>query len=114
MMVKEICKFCVLIAFLGVSLISKAQTINYVEEKYQADVNVYLVNWKYQADAVVYITPYRSYSREEGVWWVSKGHYQKGVKVRIVKYKHQADVLVYLTEWRYQVRVNECYKRYFR
>lgn len=106
-------KLAVLITFLCVYLTSNAQTINWVEMKYQADVNVYFVNWKYQADAVVYITPYRSYSREEGVWWISKRHYQKGVKVRVVKHKYQADVLIYLTEWRYQVRVNNKYKRYF-
>lgn len=107
-------KLLVLIAFTCVYFTSNAQTINWVEMKYQADVNVYFVNWKHQADAVVYITPYRSYSREDGVWWVSKRHYQKGVKVRVVKYKHQADVLVYVTDWRYQVRVNNKYKKYFK
>ena len=31
----------------------------------------------------------------------------------IHEHKYQADVLIYLTEWRYQVRVNDKYKKYF-
>ena len=101
----------VLIAFLGVNLTLNAQTIKFVDNEYQADVNVYFVKWKHQADAVIYQSQYRSYAREEGVWWVNKGF--GGVKVKIVKYKHQADVKVFVTDWRYQVRVNECYRKYF-
>ena len=109
-MVREICKFYVLLAFLGVNLTSNAQVINYVDARYQADVNVYFVDWKYQADAVVYVTPYKSYSNKAGVWWVSNRY---GVKVRVVKHRYQADVLIYQTKWRYQVKVNNLYKKYF-
>ena len=111
MMIREICKLCVLLAFLGVNLTSNAQVINYVDARYQADVNVYFVDWKYQADAVVYETPYISYTKDLGIWFVSS---KWGVKVKEVKYKHQADVLIYITEWRHRVRVNECYKQYFK
>lgn len=111
-------KLLVLIAFTCVYFTSSAQTINWVEMKYQADVNVYFVKWKHQADAVVYQTIYRSYAKEDGVWYVAHGslhnHKNGAVNVRVVKYKHQADVLIYRTKWRYQVRVNDKYKQYFK
>ena len=118
MMAKEICKFCVLIAFLGVSLNVNSQVIDYVEHKHQADVNVYFVKWRYEADAVVYKSIYKSYSKKEGFWYIAHGslhnHHVGAVKVRVVKYKHEADVLIYFTEWKSSVRVNECYKSYFK
>lgn len=113
MIMKEICKFCVLIAFLCVSFTSNAQNIKWVDMKYQADVNVYFTNWKYQADAIVYVTPYRPYNKELGIWFVNAYPSRKNVKVRVVKYKYQADLIVYVTDWRHQVRVNEKYKKYF-
>ncbi len=102
----------VLIVFLCVNLTLNGQTIKFVDMKYQADVNVYFVKWKHQADAVVYQSPYRSYSKEDGVWWVNSGF--GGVKVRVVKYKYQADVLIYVTDWRYQVKVGDKYKQFFK
>ena len=111
-------RLAVLITFLGVYLTSNAQTIDYVDMEYQADVNVYFVKWKHQADAVVYQSLYKSYAREEGVWYIAHGtlhnHKRGAIKVRVVKHKYQADVLIYKTDWRYQVRVNECYRKYFK
>lgn len=108
----------VLIAFLGVNLTLNAQTIDYVDMKYQADVNVYFVKWKHQADAVVYQSIYKSYSIKPGIWYVASGslhnHKRGAIKVRVVKYKSQADVLIYKTDWRYQVKVNETYNKYFK
>ena len=106
-------KLLVLIVFLSVYFNSNAQNVKWVDKKYQADVNVYFTNWKYQADAVVYVTPYKPYSKELGIWYINAYPSRKNVKVRVVKYKYQADIIVYVTDWRYQVRVNNNYKKYF-
>ena len=105
-MINKLCILCLLLFTFNVN----AQVINYVDKKYNADVNVFFVTYKYEADIIVYRTKYKHDAKiYPGKWyWREDGGNEYDtdrINVHVVKYKSQADYIVYISEYSHEIKV---------
>lgn len=107
-------RLIVMLCFIGVCFTSNAQTIKYVDNIYQSDVNVFFVNNKWEADAVVYVSDYRFSPPQVGFWYEERFYQSKGVKIYVTDVIYAADLKIYRTKWMYEVRVSDRYINEFK
>ena len=94
------------------ALSAKAQVIEFVKYKSEAQVIVHFVENKYEAKACVWEGPRWESKEHMGVWsYDSKDPYR--IRVYITKYKHEADMVICVVENKWEIKVDENYKMLF-
>lgn len=95
------------------ALSAKAQVLEQVEYKHQADVIVRFVYYKYQADAVVYEGKRYEARQQQGVWYYDdKDPYR--LKIYVTEYQHEADINIFVALKKWEVEVDGYYNDLFK
>jgi len=91
---------------------AKAQVLEQVKYKHQADVIVRFVYNKYQADAVVYEGYKYEARKQAGVWHYSNNDPYR-VKIYVTEYAHEADINVFVALNKWEVKTDGYYNELF-
>lgn len=92
---------------------AKAQVLEQVKYKHQADVIVRFVYYKYQADAVVYEGKKYEARQQQGVWYYDdKDPYR--LKIYVTEYAHEADINIFVALKKWEVEVDGYYNDLFK
>lgn len=92
---------------------AKAQVLEQVKYKHQADVIVRFVYYKYQADAVVYEGKKYEARQQQGVWYYdNKDPYR--LKIYVTEYAHEADINIFVALKKWEVEVDGYYNDLFK
>ena len=92
---------------------AKAQVLEQVKYKHQADVIVRFVYYKYQADAVVYEGKRYEARQQQGIWYYdNKDPYR--LKIYVTEYAHEADINVFVALKKWEVEVDGYYNDLFK
>ena len=91
---------------------AKAQIIEQVKYKHQAQVIVRFVDYKYQADVIVYEGPKYEARKQMGVWYYSSNDPYR-TRIYVTKYAHEANINVFVSQNRWEVKVDDTYRNFF-
>ena len=92
---------------------AKAQVLEHVKYKHQADVTVRFVYYKYQADAVVYEGKRYEARQQQGIWYYDdKDPYR--LKIYVTEYQHEADINIFVALKKWEVEVDGFYNNLFK
>jgi hypothetical protein len=92
---------------------AKAQVLEQVKYKHQADVIVCFVYYKYQADAVVYEGKRYEARQQQGIWYYDdKDPYR--LKIYVTEYQHEADINIFVALKKWEVEVDGFYNDLFK
>ena len=106
-------KLLTILALSVLAIGAKAQVLEQVEYKHQADVIVRFVYHKYQADAVVYEGKRYEARQQQGVWYYDdKDPYR--LKIYVTEYAHEADINIFVALKKWEVEVDGYYNDLFK
>lgn len=93
---------------------AQAQVINWVDQPWKADINVYFTNYKYEADIIIFKTNHKWDAKEKPGYWYWReddGEEYDSDRVNIfpVEHKWQADYVVYLTTYAHEIKLTDKY-----
>ena len=92
---------------------AKAQVLEQVKYKHQADVIVRFVYYKYQADAVIYEGKKYEARQQQGIWqYDDKDPYR--LKIYVTEYQHEADINIFVALKKWEVEVDGFYNDLFK
>lgn len=106
-------KFISILVLSVLAIGAKAQVIEQVKYKHQADVIVHFVYYKYQADAVVYEGKRYEARQQQGIWYYDdKDPYR--LKIYVTEYQHEADINIFVALKKWEVKVDGYYNNLFK